>query len=212
MKLLIAAAGAVILASALAGCSPTPATTATDTNAATESTATPTPALDPGPVELTIEEAADRYLDLVCQNNFAGAELTAAFDAGEQEFLDGGAPDPSAVKAVAAKLVDLNRKSVALLDDDYYLWPEKVAIQLPNIRDIYMAELATLNTMANATSFENAYYTTWPAATPEQAAAGQEIRYQLGLDSNTTTSCTGHEIGLDALTVELTEREAALSE
>ncbi|EPR76645.1 hypothetical protein ADILRU_1130 [Leifsonia rubra CMS 76R] len=53
---------------------------------------------DPSPVELTIEEAADRYLGLVCQNNFAGAQLTAAFDAGEQEFLNGGAPDPSAVE------------------------------------------------------------------------------------------------------------------
>ncbi|EPR76644.1 hypothetical protein ADILRU_1129 [Leifsonia rubra CMS 76R] len=113
---------------------------------------------------------------------------------------------------MAAKLIDLNRKSVTLLDDDYYRWPEKVAIQLTNIRATYMAQLATLDTMANATSFENASYTNWPAATPEQAEAGQEIRYQLGLDSDTTTSCTGHEIGLDTLTAELTEREAALSE
>jgi len=115
------------------------------------------------------------------------------------------------VKVVAAKRVDLNRKAVGVLDDTYYIWPTPVAAQLPHIRSSYMAELATLDTIVQASSYNDAHYATWPAATPEQHAAGQEIRYQLGLDSDATASCLGHETGLDSLVAAQAERTTALS-
>ena len=41
------------------------------------------PALDPGPVVLTVEEAGNRYLDLVCERNLAANTVYQAFVAGE---------------------------------------------------------------------------------------------------------------------------------
>lgn len=207
MKSPLLITGALLLTAALAGC-----TAPASAPAAVEKTASapPTPTVDPGPVKLTNEEAAERYLNLVCPNNIAIDALEAAFDAGEEEFLKGGAPDPTAVKAAAATRVALNRQSLEILDDDYYIWPDGVSEQLPDIRSSYLTELSVLDGIANAASFEDGYYATWPAATPEQQGAGQEVRYQLGLEADTVATCAGREGGLDKLKAELDERTVAL--
>ncbi|WP_166880003.1 hypothetical protein [Salinibacterium sp. ZJ450] len=160
---------------------------------------------------LTAADGAQRYLDIVCANNIAAGKLADAFTAGEAEWLNGGAPDPGAVKTAATDRVALNRIAIEQLDDTYFVWPDTVAGHLPHIRTSYMAELSTLNAIANAGSYEDAYYTTWPEMPAEQQAAAQEIRYQLGLSADTDASCVGHENGLNALAAAKADRDAALA-
>lgn len=198
-----------VMGIALAGCT----ATSTETPQASESSPSPTvPAIDPGPVTLSVEEAGERYLDIVCPTNAGIAELTAAFDAGEQEFLDGGAPDPAAVKQSATNRVNSTRSAIEHLDDSYFTWPDAVAAQLPHVRSSFMSEVGTLSAMSNAATFEEAYYATWAPRTAEQDTAAQEIRYQLGLPADTVASCSGHEDGHEQLAAERSEREALLAE
>ncbi|PPF29906.1 hypothetical protein C5D07_00840 [Rathayibacter tritici] len=175
-----------------------------------ESTATPTPEMSVGPafVELDTSQAASRYLDLVCPNNIAINNLSEVFSAGEDDLLNGGSPDPAGVHAAASTRLDLTRRTLTLLDDSYYHWPSEVSEQLETIRSSFLAELSTLDTMANSADFRDAYYTTFPEATAEQQSAGQEVRYALGIDADTVASCVGHENGVDILTAEKEKREA----
>lgn len=190
----------------VAGCTSTTPSTTPSAAAASEA---PTAEAAPAFVELTDEQASERYLDLVCPNNAAIRDLRAAFAAGEDEFLAGGEPDPAAARAAAADRIELNRQTLTLLDDDYFRWPTSIAGPLEQVRSSYLAELATLDSMANAASFSDAYYATFPPATPEQESAGQEIRYALGIEPDTVTSCVGHEAGMDQLTAEYEARQAA---
>ncbi len=189
----------------LAGCTSSPATNAP----ASEELAAP--AIDPGPVELTDEEAADRYLAIVCQPNIASGTLVAAFDAGEPEFLNGGSPSVEAVVAAANERMRVTRQAIELLDDTYYTWPKSVSEPLTHIRSSYMTEMATFSQMINAATFEDAYYAPFPPATPEQQSAGQEIRYQLKLDADTTATCEGKDAAQDEAHAEMTERNELLA-
>lgn len=164
-----------------------------------EATPTPTPTIDVGPLELSESEAGERFLGLVCQLNAAHDALGDAIVAGEPEWLNGGAPPVDAVNATAAETLRIGRMSVENMDDDYYVWPEEVAPQLEHVRQSIVLDLSTLSALANATRFEDAYYAQWPERSPEQVAASQEIRYQLGLDPDTTTSCEGYETALELL-------------
>ncbi|AND17545.1 hypothetical protein C5C18_11480 [Rathayibacter tritici] len=110
--------------------------------------------------------------------------------------------------AAASTRLDLTRRTLTLLDNSYYHWPSEVSEQLETIRSSFLAELSTLDTMANSTDFRDAYYTTFPEATAEQQSAGQEVRYALGIDADTVASCVGHENGVDILTAEKEKREA----
>lgn len=193
---------------ALAGCSNASTDLVAETPTASASAAD---AIDVGPVELTSDEAGTRYLNIICPKNFGVQALTDAFSAGEDEFRAGGDPDPAAVKASAADRIVIARLVVDFLDDEYFLWPEEVRDQIPLVRDANVAELSTLDGIVNAATYEDAYYATWPDYTAAGTAA-QEIRYQLGLDADTTASCIGFEGGHDALTAETTAREALLAE
>ncbi|TFC33149.1 hypothetical protein E3O55_04110 [Cryobacterium sp. MDB1-18-2] len=170
------------------------------------------PKIDPGPVALTNDTAATRYRSIVCPNNVASGALTDAFTAGKDEYFAGGAPDVAAVVAAASTGVATHRQAMEQLDDTYFTWPKLVAPQIAYVRSSYMAELAWLAAVAGAGTYEAAYSSTYPAATPEQQAAGQEIRYQLGLAADTNGSCVGYEDGLTKLTTEKSERDAALAE
>ncbi|MGY4856844.1 hypothetical protein [Cryobacterium sp. AP23] len=196
------------VAVALAGCSNAPNDRVSETSTASASAVA---AIDAGPVELTSDEAGTRYLNIICPQNFGVQALTDAFSAGEDEFRAGGDPDPAAVKASAADRIVTARLVVDFLDAEYFLWPEEVRDQIPLVRDSSVAELSTLDGIVNAVSYEDAYYATWPDFTAAGTAA-QEIRYQLGLDADTTASCTGYEGGHDTLTAETTAREALLAE
>jgi hypothetical protein len=200
-------ATAVLVLFALTGCTTPPS----DGSAAEKRVVEETPAIDPGPIELTVEEAGDRYLDIVCANNFAIENLNAAFVAGEPDHLNGGAPDPTAVKEAAAETARLARLAIEVLDDDYYMWPEEIADQIPHIRTGYLAQLTTDEQIALSKTYDEAYYTPQTETTVEQKTAGQEIRLQLKLPSDTMASCEGHEDGLRVLTEEKTERDEGLA-
>jgi hypothetical protein len=201
-----AAAGALLLV-AVSGCSTAPEAPETTP----ESSASAAPKIDPGPVTLTVEEAGNRYLDIVCGPNIAGEALYAALTAGEPEFVAGGAPDPAAVKAAAAARAAASRLAVAQIDDTYFVWPEKVAPQLALVRAVFIGDVATYQSVSSAATFSDAYYAPPTEQNPEQQAAGQEIRYQLDISADTVGSCAGHETGLADLAVAQTEREEALS-
>lgn len=159
---------------------------------------------------LSIEAAGARYLGIVCQANVAGGALSDEFAAQEDTFLNGGEADVSAVNARAAENLRVDRVAVELFDDAYYMWPEAVVDQVKLVRDSYVAESSTLSQIANATRFEDAYYAQWPDETASSTAA-QEIRYQLGLSADTTTSCTGFDQTADTLHGEMLAREAYLA-
>lgn len=173
-------------------------------------TPTPTPTIDPGPVALSVEEAADRYLGIVCPTNATVDALNAAFDASEDEFLNGGSPDPTAVKAAAQAQMDSVTTQAELFDDDYFEWPEDLGEQIRILRDFNVAALATLSTMVNAPDYETAYYAVWPDGAASQAAA-QEVRYQLGIGADTSATCVDHRDKHAVLVAEKAEREEQLA-
>jgi hypothetical protein len=201
-----ASATALLLALALTGC-----VANSGSPAGAEPSTTATPSIDPGPVALSKEAAALRYLDIVCANNISSKALNDAFAAGEEPYLSGSEPDATAVHAAATASVDNHRLAIEQLDDTYFTWPDLVAAQLPHVRSGYMSEMSTLSAMSTATSFKAAYNSLFPASTPEEKTAGQEIRYQLGISADTDATCAGHETGLTALAAEKLERDAGLT-
>jgi hypothetical protein len=90
--------------------------------------------------------------------------------ASEQVFFDGGEPDLTAMKATATESSRPKRLAAEVLDDPYFNWPKAVARQIVHIRSDNVGDLSPLNTVANATRFEDSYYS-YPALTPEQTSA-----------------------------------------
>lgn len=174
------------------------------------STSSPTPTIDPGPIELTSDQAADRYLSIVCQRNIANAVMNDAFVAQEDVFLNGEEADITAIKAAATEAMRINRLSVELIDDAYFTWPNDLGSHLKKIRDSQIAQMSMYDGIINATRYEDAYYTTAPDSS-EASAAAQEIRYQLGLSSDTTVSCQGFETATDVAHAEMLERNEYLA-
>ncbi|WP_394553368.1 hypothetical protein ACDF64_03185 [Agromyces sp. MMS24-JH15] len=143
---------------------------------------------------LTIEEAGDRYLDIVCPSNAAVNALTAAFTATEGSFLNGEAADLAPVKAAAQVRMESTSVEIDLIEDESVIWPEEVTAHLTTLRDYSVAELATISSIVNAADYEEAYYAAWPDGT-NVAPAAQEIRRALELSPDTAASCVGHEDG-----------------
>jgi hypothetical protein len=98
---------------------------------------------------------------------FAGPPLIAS----EQLFFDAGEPDLTAMKATATESSRPKRLAAVVLDDPYFNWPEAVARQIVHIRSNNVGDPSPLNTVANATRFEDSYYASYPALTPEQTSA-----------------------------------------
>lgn len=191
---------------AISGC-----TGAAGTSAEPAPTPSQTPTLDPGPIALSNEEAAERYLSIVCPINIAGNALSSAYEAGIDDYLNGGSPDVGGVVAAAATMRDQQRVAIEHLDDTYFAWPELVAAQIPHVRSSYMANMAVISNVASSMTFEAAYNVPAAPQTPEQQAAGQEIRYQLALPADTNLGCDAHADGLTALSTAKDDRDAALA-
>lgn len=155
------------------------------------------------------EEAAQRFLGVVCQRNRLVNQLNSAFDAQEEKFLNGGSADPSEVKVIAADAQRVNRLAIELIDDPYYVWPSGVASHVRTIRQAYIELSSYYDGVMNADSFEEAYYL--DGLVTDGATAAQEIRYQLGLPADTSSSCEGKETISESLHQEMVERNEYLA-
>lgn len=204
-----AALGATALL-VLTGCAPATTNAAPTPSAEPTVAPSPTPTIDPGPVELDEKAASERYLGIVCQRNAINVQLHDAFVAQEDTFFNGGNPDVSAAKAAAAEGLRVNRLAIELIDDTYYTWPDGVGPHLQAIRTAYLGLASYYDLIVNSTRFEDAYYAE-RANDEAAAAAAQELRYQLGLPADTTSSCVGHEQAADTLHAEMTERNEYLA-
>lgn len=210
MRLAQIGAASVLALVLLTGCTAPASTGTEDTQATQAPSPSPTPSIARGPVELTKEEAGERYLGIVCQRNGATERLNQAFVAGEEAYLNGGNPDVAAVKASAAEVLRLNTMQIALLDDPYFTWPDGLDAHLSNVRDASMTQASTFNALVNAATYEDAY--NQPVSDdPEGAKSSQEIRYQLELSPDTTASCQGYETATEALHTEMMERNEYLA-
>lgn len=197
---LAGAVGAALLVLAFTGCAApdgnqTGAPSPTPTSAAAEPTSEPSPAA----VILTAEEAAARYLDIVCPTNAAWAAGVAAFEAKADAYFAGGDPDPTEVKSAAAVARDAGRVSALLLSDPLYVWPPTVRDSLEIIRQSYLAEIAYWDSVANSTSFDAAWNVPAPEPAPGTESAAQEVRLQLNISADTTASCVDHQDGHERL-------------
>lgn len=96
------------------------------TTSAPSPTATPTPRPTPtGPVELTIEEAGERYLTYICASNASIDVYSRARDKFDLYTSSDEEPHPK-TKRAAQKAADALTAAAQGLSDAGYLWPEAV--------------------------------------------------------------------------------------
>ena len=170
---LTAAVGVVMLS----GCT-TAATNDPAAAPATTQAATPTPT--PTPEAMTVEAAADYYLDTVCPANAASAIWNANTASGQFE----------AYKANAQPLADAYAAAAARFDDPSVLWPEVIDLaDITTLSDTYYGDISVLQGLANATSEAEASFTF--ASRDASATASQKVRARLNLGADTTASCAG---------------------
>lgn len=176
----VLALSAVLLLSISACSSPTP----TDAPEAVTDVATPTPTIQ----VLSIEEAANAYLDAVCPSNAANNQYKAAGVVLTDAGPDG---DIAPLKAAAVTLRDAEQASAVALLDPAVVWPEVVRADVATIGNSYFADIAGLNGIAAATSIDQMNAVTFNAASDEVKAAAPRVRTNLGLALDTDASCAG---------------------
>lgn len=170
---LVSALGVV----ALAGCTTTPIS---ESAPAQTPSSVETPALSPTPEAMSVEAAADYYLDTVCPANAASATWN----------LNTAAGDFASYKAGAQPLADAYSEAAARFDDPAVLWPAEIKLEdISVLSGSYYADVSVLQGIANANTEADATFTF--ASRDLAAAASQKIRARLGLPSDTTTSCRG---------------------
>ena len=205
-KLIILSAVSALLLTGCAESTEQPAQTPAPVVSA-EATPAPTPTVDPGPVTLTIEEARNRYLQIVCPPNFMAGELTAVQSPLDEQWFAGQNPDVTVLHDVVLRQIDARRAAIKLFDDDYFVWPGESGVIAERIRASYVGSLAGLDQMSRATKYSELTEIQWP---DPDATAGQEMRLELDLPVDTAGSCTGFEDGHEVLLAEQAEREVAL--
>ena len=200
----------VTLAAVLAvvsGCT-APAETAVD-DSTPSATVTPAPTTPIGPeaVELSIEEAATRYLSITCDKNAAVGALADGFTLWENAYAGGTEPDLDEVTGTAAFAFESTYNTVLLFDESAFIWPESARPHIVALRDAHLAEAASYDALANSSSYDEARAVTFPdAATGAEAA--EEARLALGIAD---TSCEGFEGSQILLLAEKAERDDALA-
>ena len=178
MKLKASVAVAALSVLRLAGCtSPADSGSASETIPASQA-ATPSPT--PTPEAMSVEDAANYYLDTVCPANAASEAWNTATASGEF----------AAYKASAQPLVDAYSAAAARFDDPTVLWPAQVeAADITALSSSYYADISVLQGIANAATETEANFAF--ANRDAAAAASQKIRARLGITSDTSSSCSG---------------------
>lgn len=150
---------------ALAGCSNSGSDTATASAVPTVS-ASATPI---GPVVMTEDQAADRYLLLICRSNGANDRLgaTGYYDS----YL--GQPLDAQQKNALKKMAKVNARVAQDLEDGDYVWPEQVREKIDKVA----VQLYELSATARSTAKEGEAQVL--SAGPGKAAT--VVRLKLGL-------------------------------
>lgn len=178
MKLKASLAVATLSVLLLGGCStPADKESTTKTTPASQAAA-PTPT--PTPEAMSVEDAANYYLDTVCPANAASEAWNTATASGEF----------AAYKVSAQPLADAYSAAAARFDDPTILWPAQIELaDITALSNSYYADISVLQGIANATTQAEANFTF--ANRDAAAAASQKLRARLGLASDTSASCAG---------------------
>lgn len=182
MKLKASLAVATLSILLLAGCTaPADSGSTTETVPASQAgTPSPTSTPTPTPEAMSVEDAANYYLDTVCPANAASETWNTATASGEFP----------AYKASAQPLVDAYSAAAARFDDPTVLWPAQIEpADITALSNSYYADISILQGIANANTEAEANFTF--ASRDAAAAASQKIRARLGLAADTTSSCVG---------------------
>lgn len=203
----IAAVATLALIAGLAGCSTGEDQQSSGVASAPQSADVAQSAPDPSPTVAALDKtsAGELYLKIVCDTNEASSAFNAAIATANEASNAGQTPDIAPVTSAAAESVARDRKAITVFDDNYYVWPDSVAGNIATFRENLMNELSTFQQVASADSWETIIAI--PAANTD-ATASQEIRYQLGLDADTESSCDGKTGNLDRLAKESAARKA----
>lgn len=177
MKIKASLAVATLSVLLLAGCtSPADSGSATERVPVSQSS---TPSPTPSPEAMSVEDAANYYLDTVCPANAASETWNTATASGEF----------TAYKAGAQPLADAYSVAAGRFDDPTVSWPAEIdSADIKALSNSYYADISILQGIANANSEAEANFNF--ANRDAAAASSQKIRARLGLDSDTTVSCS----------------------
>lgn len=153
-----------------------------------------------GPQQMSIEDAGERYLNIVCTSNAAGDRAYDLLDAGLAELDAGGSPDVSAFNAAAAEARDVVQRSASLLGSDDVLWPTAVAEDIAKVQRSLLIEVSDWEGVRSSASIEEAGDFILSPEPVELEGAAQAVRAGLNISADTEASCVGRENGHDALT------------
>jgi hypothetical protein len=116
------------------------------------STPTPTPT---GPVELTIEEAGERFLKYICASNASLDAYSRARDKFDLYTSSDAKPHPKTKKA-AQKAADAHTAAARGLSDSGYLWPEAVRNKIALLATDQFESAAVYLSIAEAETWSDA--------------------------------------------------------
>ena len=124
------------------------------------------------------EDAAQRYLAIVCPSNARADALNEAWYS----------EDLAHIHEVARAAADAYRASARQLQDDSTNWPAEVsADDLETLANSYLGDLAITNNITSATTLADARVL-WPND-PAVGEASQRVRLALDLSSDTSIGC-----------------------
>ncbi|MGV1035063.1 MAG: hypothetical protein ACOYBP_07610 [Microbacteriaceae bacterium] len=131
---------------------------------------------------MTLAEAGQKYLSIVCPANAGGGKLN--------EAIINTPDDLAAIQAAAAQASEALRTATKQLQDTSILWPDEVsADDLTTLANSNLAALSVMNSIQQVGSIDELNTLSFPDDNSGEAA--QRIRLALDLPSNTQTSCAG---------------------
>ena len=161
-----------------AGSSSAPPPTSASTSATPTPSVTPTPTPTPtGPVELTIEEAGDRFLTYVCASNASIDVYSRARDKFDAYTSSDAEPHPKTKKA-AQKAADAHSAAARGLSDAGFLWPESVRNKVTTVATGIFEEAAFYSSVVEAKTWSDTDSRPRGGKTSRAASA---VRLTLGL-------------------------------
>lgn len=141
------------------------------------------------PRVLTVDEAGERFLDIVCPSNNAGDAVWAEFEA----LWKAGSGDLQNIQELAESAKDVSQSAATAIDDPKYVWPEVVQEDMDHMAESFIVDVSAYDELATTSSYKEAMDWVLPPLTPEQEAAAPNVRTALGLSDDTFASCEGHE-------------------